>query len=68
MIPIRDAVRSGTFPVVNALIIGINIVAFPVGAGAGSTFKRGSFPFRYAVGRKSECLSGFKVTRIISGG
>lgn len=28
MIPIRDAVRSRTFPVVNALIIGMNILAF----------------------------------------
>jgi len=54
MIPIRDTVRSQTYPVVNAVIIGINIVVFLVELSQGRrltqfTYVYGLVPARYSV-------------------
>jgi membrane associated rhomboid family serine protease len=54
MIPIRDTVRSQTYPVVNAAIIGINVVVFLIELSQGQrltqfTYVYGLVPARYSV-------------------
>ncbi len=52
MIPIRDTVRSSTFPLVNTLLIGANLLVFlwSLGLDQGELFLRfGIVPVRYSV-------------------
>jgi len=53
MIPIRDAVRSNTFPAVNVILIGLNILAFLWQLSQGPQLKEAFFlygivPMRYS--------------------
>jgi membrane associated rhomboid family serine protease len=53
MIPIRDAIRSKTFPIVNVILIGLNILAFLWQLSQGSHLKEAFFlygivPARYS--------------------
>ena len=54
MIPIRDTIRSKTYPVVNMVLIGINVVMFLLQLSAGSDINRliylyGLVPARYSM-------------------
>ncbi|MBW1896215.1 MAG: rhomboid family intramembrane serine protease, partial [Deltaproteobacteria bacterium] len=62
MIPIRDAIRSQTYPVVNLSIIAVNVVLFLVELGQGDglhqfTYVYGLVPARYTVSQISEYFS-----------
>jgi membrane associated rhomboid family serine protease len=65
MIPIRDAIRSKNFPVVNFIIIGLNIVAFLWELVQGSDLKEvfylyGMVPLRYHDPGLSAHFTGFQ--------
>jgi membrane associated rhomboid family serine protease len=65
MIPIRDAIRSKNFPVVNVLLIGLNIVAFLWELAQGPHLKEafylyGIVPLRYSSPEISAHFTGFE--------
>jgi membrane associated rhomboid family serine protease len=65
MIPIRDAIRSKNFPVVNVLIIGLNIIAFLWELLQGPDLKEvfylyGMVPLRYSNPELSAHFSSFQ--------
>jgi membrane associated rhomboid family serine protease len=65
MIPIRDAIRSKNFPVVNVLLIGLNIVAFLWELAQGPDLKEafylyGIVPLRYSNPEISAHFTGFQ--------
>jgi hypothetical protein len=54
MIPIRDTIRSETYPIVNTVLIAVNIVAFLVQMSQGQAFSKfifvyGLVPARYSI-------------------
>jgi len=54
MIPIRDTIRSETYPIVNTVLIAVNILAFLLELSQGQTFNKfiyvyGLVPARYSV-------------------
>ncbi len=65
MIPIRDALRSKNFPVVNVMIIGINVLAFLWELFQGSNLQEafylyGIVPLRYSSPELSAHFTGFQ--------
>jgi membrane associated rhomboid family serine protease len=65
MIPIRDALRSKNFPVVNVMIIGINVLAFLWELFQGSNLQEafylyGIVPLRYSSPELSARFTGFQ--------
>ncbi len=65
MIPIRDAIRSKNFPIVNVLIIGLNIVVFIWQLAQGPQLKEALFlygivPLRYSDPEISAHFTGFQ--------
>ncbi len=62
MIPIRDTIRSRNYPVVNTLIIGVNVLVYLIELGHGPDLQRffltyGLVPVRYSVPRISAYFS-----------
>ncbi len=65
MIPIRDAIRSKTFPVVNAMLIGLNILVFLWQLAQGPRLKEALFlygivPLRYSDPALSQQFTAFE--------
>jgi hypothetical protein len=65
MIPIRDAVRSSQFPIVNVLIIGVNIIAFVWQMMQGPRLEEaflfyGIVPIRYSSPEVAAHFTGFE--------